>query len=165
MYESMYEWGVSRPTTLYRYFDRRGALLYIGITTAGHARALGHWRTAKWWRRVATATFRHYRNESEARAAEAAAIYDELPLYNVAGHGFGEIWVQTALDTWQEWHERNPDRLALRVEEIAKFVRLHPSTVNERLKSLPHHRLGRLRFVGVEAVPEVIQGLTIGRPL
>lgn len=73
-----------RPTTVYRYFDRRRRLLYVGITDAPLARIHAHGSRAEWWSLVATATFVHYATRAEAVEAERAAIRDELPIYNRA---------------------------------------------------------------------------------
>lgn len=73
-------------TTLYRYFDADGKLLYIGITNHAVLRALQHSRFSRWWPSVRSATFEHYATRDEALAAEAAAITRERPPHNVAGH-------------------------------------------------------------------------------
>ena len=76
-----------RLTTLYRYFDAEGRLLYVGITTAGIRRARGHVDHSAWWLRAASATFEHFSNLEAALAAEDAAIKAEKPLFNIRGTG------------------------------------------------------------------------------
>jgi hypothetical protein len=73
-----------RPTTLYRFFDAEGRLLYVGITGVGTLRWFTHARQKAWWPLVATVTLEHFADRAEARAAELAAIRTEHPLHNVA---------------------------------------------------------------------------------
>jgi hypothetical protein len=72
-----------RPHTLYRFFDRSGRLLYIGITVAAAARWGQHSWDKSWWNEVATCTIQHFPRRSTALAAERAAIRSEKPLHNV----------------------------------------------------------------------------------
>ncbi|MEA2678042.1 MAG: hypothetical protein QOJ81_2183 [Chloroflexota bacterium] len=73
-----------RKTTLYRYFDEAGQLLYVGITSAQAYRSLQHAGTARWWDLAAKATFEHFDTRAAASAAERQAIENERPLYNTA---------------------------------------------------------------------------------
>ncbi|MFJ9847523.1 GIY-YIG nuclease family protein [Kitasatospora sp. NPDC101155] len=73
------------PTALYRLYDRGGELLYIGITTHPVPRFREHAAEMPWWPEVdedATAVEWLDCGLSYAAEAEAAAIRDELPLYN-----------------------------------------------------------------------------------
>ena len=74
-----------RPCSVYRYFDKRDRLLYVGITTAGLSRADDHSRHSRWWTKATHATLVHYPTVIEALAAEDAAIRDEHPIYNRTG--------------------------------------------------------------------------------
>ena len=73
-------------TTLYRYFDADGRLLYAGITGAGAQRADQHAKGAIWWPQTAAATLEHYATREEALAAELVAIRCERPLFNRRDH-------------------------------------------------------------------------------
>jgi hypothetical protein len=73
----------SPPTTLYRFFDSGGTLLYVGITSCGAARWSEHSRVQTWWEEVATATVEHYATRHLAAEAERAAIRAEHPKHNV----------------------------------------------------------------------------------
>jgi hypothetical protein len=75
---------MTRPTTLYRFLDRDGTLLYVGITGVGTVRWFTHSRQKEWWPEVATVDLEHYQDRAEARAAELAAIRTESPRYNLA---------------------------------------------------------------------------------
>lgn len=68
--------------TLYRFHDRAGRLLYVGITSRQDERWTTHRRIAPWWSQVAHVTCQQYGMEWQALAAERAAIKSEHPLYN-----------------------------------------------------------------------------------
>lgn len=70
--------------TLYRFYDRAGALLYIGIARHGLQRWQQHQATKLWWDQVAMATVKHYATRPEVVEAERTAIAAEHPRYNIA---------------------------------------------------------------------------------
>jgi len=70
------------PTTLYRFFDAAGHLLYVGITSDLPTRLRTHNRLQNWWRDVVRTTLEHFDSREAARAAELVAIRDEHPRYN-----------------------------------------------------------------------------------
>ncbi len=70
-------------TQLYRHFDKKGTLLYVGIAVCSFERLKCHRFTHKqWFRRIASITIEHYRTVKTARAAELEAIRTEAPLFN-----------------------------------------------------------------------------------
>ena len=71
-----------QKTTLYRYFDNEGRLLYVGITGDNTKRQSQHRRNSFWFGEIASATFEHYESRQEACACEIRAIQEEHPLYN-----------------------------------------------------------------------------------
>lgn len=71
------------PTSVYRLFGASGELLYVGITRRGQRRVNEHAKDKPWWTEVATATFQHFPTWPEAVTAEAHAIKDEKPVYNI----------------------------------------------------------------------------------
>lgn len=71
------------PTDLYRYFDRQGRLLYVGISKSAVVRAMQHERLARWWDSWATMTRTVYPNRDLASDAERYAIVHERPLFNI----------------------------------------------------------------------------------
>lgn len=71
------------PQALYRFYDRSGRLLYIGITMDLGGRWGAHNRDKPWWREVASATVEHYPSREAVLAAEKAAIKAERPVHNV----------------------------------------------------------------------------------
>jgi hypothetical protein len=71
-------------THLYRCFDSRGCLLYVGISVAAFKRIKQHESKASWFRNVDKITIKTFTTREEALEAEATAIRDEEPLFNIA---------------------------------------------------------------------------------
>lgn len=72
----------TEKTTLYRYFDSQGQLLYVGITRDNSKRQSQHNRDSFWFGEVASAKFEWFESRTQAHAAEKKAIQSEKPLYN-----------------------------------------------------------------------------------
>lgn len=68
--------------TLYRLFDGRAVLLYIGYSHRPGARMSDHEATASWWPQVRSLSFETYPTRAAARLAEEAAIKAEHPVHN-----------------------------------------------------------------------------------
>ncbi|WP_132120963.1 GIY-YIG nuclease family protein [Actinocrispum wychmicini] len=68
---------------LYRMFDRDGRLLYVGITLDVSQRFKEHRAGKSWWTEASTITLERHGTRQDVEAAEAAAIVNEQPLYNV----------------------------------------------------------------------------------
>lgn len=73
---------MSERTALYRIYDAKDALLYIGITNNFGRRWAQHGARKPWWRQVRRQTVLWYDSRAEAEAAEVAAIRNEHPLHN-----------------------------------------------------------------------------------
>jgi hypothetical protein len=71
-------------TTLYRYYDDAGQLLYVGIANNPLARQSQHRKAAPWWHRASRQRLQHFPTRADAEEAERLAIQEELPLYNRA---------------------------------------------------------------------------------
>ncbi|MDQ6721875.1 MAG: GIY-YIG nuclease family protein [Candidatus Dormibacteraeota bacterium] len=76
-------------TTLYRFYDRRGDLLYVGISL-GFLIRWGQHRDKEWWHQIARSTLQHFPSRELALAAESLAIRDEHPRFNIKGRGADE---------------------------------------------------------------------------
>lgn len=74
-------------TTLYRYYDSEGQLLYVGITGNNTKRQSQHRRNSFWFGEVATASFEYFDDREEALEAETKAIQNEKPKHNIKKHG------------------------------------------------------------------------------
>lgn len=72
-------------TTLYRFFDAAGRLLYVGISSQPFARLMQHREDKPWWSDIASTKLEHFGDRALALAAELAAIKAENPLHNIAG--------------------------------------------------------------------------------
>lgn len=69
-------------TSVYRYYDRDGLLLYVGITGRGTARNAEHNKTKDWWQFVVRQNVDHYRTREEAHTREVELIEDHTPPFN-----------------------------------------------------------------------------------
>lgn len=70
-------------TSLYRFHDAHGRLLYIGITSRLGRRFYEHAKTKPWQRDAATITVQHFPTRQAAERAERIAIETEHPAHNI----------------------------------------------------------------------------------
>lgn len=68
---------------LYRCFNRRKSLLYVGMTNNPETRFKHHCANKVWWKYVDHITLQEFSNRSELARAEANAIKQEFPRFNV----------------------------------------------------------------------------------
>jgi hypothetical protein len=71
-----------QPTMLYRFFDSKLDLLYVGISSIGPGRWKEHSKTKPWWHEIRSSTVEHFENRRIALDAEKNAIKNENPKYN-----------------------------------------------------------------------------------
>lgn len=71
-------------TAVYRTFDGRGRLLYVGVAERPFER-IGQHRDDGWAHHVATISLCNYATRREALDAEADAIRNEDPVWNING--------------------------------------------------------------------------------
>ena len=71
-------------TQLYRHFDTSGALLYVGISLSSVSRLSQHRDSSAWFDKIAKVTVEAFPTRHDALIAEAAAIANENPKYNIA---------------------------------------------------------------------------------
>jgi hypothetical protein len=81
--------GADVSTTLYRAYDERGVLLYVGIANTPLLRVEQHSSTARWACYAAKITFERHPSRPEAAEAEVTAIKVEKPAFNIAHSGGG----------------------------------------------------------------------------
>jgi predicted GIY-YIG superfamily endonuclease len=75
---------MKKPHVLYRAFDAKGQLLYVGITMNPGSRFAQHSEKKPWWVDVADIRVEQFASRDEVLTAEREAIKSELPLHNVA---------------------------------------------------------------------------------
>jgi predicted GIY-YIG superfamily endonuclease len=73
------------PGYVYRLYDYRRVLLYVGATIDFGARWKAHLREKSWAAQVRDMTVTRYDSYEEATRAETVAIVAEYPLHNIAG--------------------------------------------------------------------------------
>lgn len=71
-------------TSVYRYYDGRGALLYVGITSRGINRNYEHNLTQEWWPFAAVQHIEHYERRDDAERRERELIREFRPPFNSA---------------------------------------------------------------------------------
>lgn len=69
-------------TALYRLYDSKDRLLYVGVTDTPWRRWSQHEDTKAWWSQVARKEAEWFDSREEALAAEVVAIQAELPAHN-----------------------------------------------------------------------------------
>jgi predicted GIY-YIG superfamily endonuclease len=70
--------------SLYRLFDSKHQLLYVGISASAIARLSQHMSDKPWASEIAHVSVEHFETRGEAAEAEVEAIRIERPRYNVA---------------------------------------------------------------------------------
>ena len=112
-------------TTLYRFYDDRDRLLYVGISGNPARRHHEHSKEKPWWTEVARSTMEHFESRWAALDAERDAIHAEKPLYNII-HNRGAVALQRDQpDEGTAWHVplAESDRLALSsLHELTKAI-------------------------------------------
>lgn len=70
-------------TSLYRHFDKNGALLYVGISLSWPVRTKTHAQTSRWFDQVDKVEIERFPTREAALLAEREAIRAEKPKFNV----------------------------------------------------------------------------------
>lgn len=89
---------------VYRHYDEREILLYVGISRSAEGRTAQHARYSDWQRFAVRAEAQWFKNRYRAELAESEAIANEKPLFNIA----------KSVDTRKE-----------RVERLTKYLIAH----------------------------------------
>lgn len=71
-----------KPNALYRYFDAKDILLYVGISGTLAIRDKSHIAASRWMQLTARSTVEHRETAEDAARAEREAIKSEHPLFN-----------------------------------------------------------------------------------
>lgn len=110
----------SGPTELYRHFDAKGVLLYVGISLSTANRLGQHRCVSPWSKRVTSITIERYPNRKAALDAERNAIQSEGPLYNVTGKKKGFRITQPSQTVHLTASDPDP-----RETPLERYFRLH----------------------------------------
>lgn len=70
------------PTSVYRYYDIAGVLIYVGITKTGVNRNRQHNADKEWWQWVASQQVEHFPSRDVAHENEIALIQKYRPPFN-----------------------------------------------------------------------------------
>jgi predicted GIY-YIG superfamily endonuclease len=100
--------------TLYRFYDKDGNLLYVGISNAWYQRFHDHERKAGWFSKVAYSTFEWHESRESVQIAELQAIRTENPEFNKANNPSYETTMDhfAKLKTWT-YTDLTPDQTHL----------------------------------------------------
>lgn len=118
-----------RLTTVYRLYDAKGRLLYVGTSVEPQERWEQHSREKLWWSSVARATVDWFSSRTEALAAEREAIRSEYPLHNEKASEEERVFPfqgnqgpnqKTMLRRAATQHRKVLDKLAVAVERAAR---------------------------------------------
>jgi hypothetical protein len=77
------------PTSVYRYYDSLGCLIYVGITRQGIGRNFQHNMKAEWWPYVVRQEVEHHPTRLAAARREKELIHEFRPPFNKAHN---EMW-------------------------------------------------------------------------
>jgi hypothetical protein len=81
----------NRPTHLYRFFDKDGRLLYIGVSLHAVVRLVQHVKEAHWVNQACQVIWETFPNRYAALKAEKDAIRAERPPFNIAHNPGAQI--------------------------------------------------------------------------
>lgn len=76
------DYATPDPTSVYRYYDATGVLLYVGITRRATSRNLEHYAKSEWWEFVARQDVEHFPDRPSALHEERSLIQRHHPPFN-----------------------------------------------------------------------------------
>lgn len=115
------------PTSVYRYYDRLGTLIYVGITRRGMARNAEHNTRAQWWPFVVRQEVDHFPSRAEAASREKELIRRYRPPFNTA-HNLDSAEARSA---YLYWSDGTPVMQANRlVAEVGKTLPFLPEPLD-----------------------------------
>lgn len=110
------------PTSVYRYYDNSGLLLYVGITGRGVRRNIEHDKSKDWWPFVARQEVDHHPTRTTAANIERELIKQFRPPFNVQ-HNPGWRDTRDAYLAYRGAHRQiDPGVLAARVDRGSQHL-------------------------------------------
>lgn len=153
------------PTSVYRYYDDAGVLLYVGITGRGTQRNSEHARRAEWWPHVARQDVDHLASRSDALIRERDLITELQPPFNTQHNVDPRQAVQTYWAA-RSLHESAPSPVELH-QELGGEVPVYPiRTSSEGLSYMTapaHWGIARLVEIAKGARFIVDQSIVAGK--
>jgi len=112
---------------VYRFFDADGQLIYVGCTHKPEQRIAIHQYTMWWAPQIARTKIKVYADKASARAAEAEAIRNERPRWNVLGKWVHmPSWSKAEFDDYITALELHPNyKTRYRLAHIARAKHIH----------------------------------------
>lgn len=95
------------PTSVYRYYDQLGILIYVGVTSRGMARNIEHNKSKVWWKYVARQGVQHFPNRATALRVERQLIEQHRPPFNIQ-HNYGYAQVRAEYEEFQRGWASDP---------------------------------------------------------
>lgn len=102
---------MKKETELYRYFDKEGDLLYIGISLNSVARQAQHKMASFWYKEAVRVEIERHGSREDALLAERTAIKEEGPKHNIQHNGFDKAEDYESQEYFEE--QENIDRVLL----------------------------------------------------
>ena len=112
------------PTSIYKYFDEYGVLIYVGITNGGIRRQREHNKDKSWWQYVASQTVEHHESRGVALEREAELICTHQPPFNTQ-HNPRHKAAQASYQAFRKLPELDKSPLEI-VKDAAKEIPLMP---------------------------------------
>lgn len=106
---------------LYRHFDKRGRLLYVGISASAVQRLARHKITSEWFSAIAFVKIERFSTRAAAQQAEAAAIPKERPRYDIV-HNLTDP-IELPLPARKPKLDARAMKIALRMEDDCSVLR------------------------------------------
>ncbi len=88
-------------SSVYRYYDKHGFLIYVGITNQGIARNRQHNTSKDWWRHVVSQQVEHLDSRESALARERELIIECSPAFN-SQHNPDHTYLSAAYEAFCE---------------------------------------------------------------
>jgi predicted GIY-YIG superfamily endonuclease len=129
--------------TLYRFFDKDGQLLYVGISNSWTQRLKQHYKDSDFFEKATFITLRHYESRHEVEAAEKIAIQTEGAIYNKAFNPNYED-TQTHFQKIKQWvYTRTaPDKQHEgMVRELKDFFETDPHWIYKKAAPIAYYLL------------------------
>lgn len=139
-------------TSVYRYFDKNGILIYVGITGRGMARNSEHNKTQEWWQYVTRQEVEHYATRRAAHNVEKQLIRQHHPPFNVQHNPEHAVVRATYLEFRRENIPMDAASLVRRSgsQHRLTLAPVHRTSSQLVLISLPEDRL-RVAAIDIEA--------------